>query len=87
MWQVKLPNRDLDVNAKIIFPPQNLNHPPPRILRRRRPVGNLHIHHQTLKIVPLRAPRHLVAQHAIHSSLPLCPQCPLWFEHFQRSES
>ncbi len=71
--KMKLPNRDLNIHSEIIFPPQNLDHPPARTLRRRRPLGNLNINHQALQIVPVPAPRHLLAQHAVDRfGLPLC---------------
>ena len=78
MRQMILANRDFHIHAEIILATQNLNHPSPRILRRRRPVGDLNVHYDPLKTVPLRPPRHLVTQHSIHGfSFPLCPPCPL----------
>ena len=65
MGQMKLADRDFNVDAEVVFPSENLDDAPPRILRRRRPVSNLHIHHHAFQIIPLRPPRHLVAQHAI----------------------
>ena len=83
MGQVKLADRDLDIDAEIILAPQNLNHPSARILRGRRPIGNLDVNHHALKIVPLHRRRSLGPEHAIdRRGLPLSPPCLLWFPPF-----
>ncbi len=64
MRQVELADDDLDVHAEVVFVAENLDHAAARILGRRGPVGDLHIHHQAFEIVPLAAAR-LFAEDAI----------------------
>ena len=67
MRQVMLADHDLDVRAEIVFVAQNLHHAPARILRGRRPVGDLNVHHNIFQIVPGGAPRRFLAQHAVRT--------------------
>ena len=64
MRQVELADDDLDVHAEVVFVAENLDDAAARILGRRGPVGDLHIHHQAFEIVPLAAAR-LFAEDAV----------------------
>src|SRR5262249_25075077 len=55
--QVVLANDDFDVNAEIIFIAENLNHASARILGGSGPIGNLHIHYDSIQIPQLAPPR------------------------------
>ena len=72
MRQMMLADHDLDVDAEIVFVAQNLHHPPARVLRGRRPVGDLDIHHDVFQVIPGCAPRRFLPQHAMRTSS--CPQ-------------
>src|SRR5205807_4262163 len=84
--QMKLANRDFDVDSEIVFAAKDLNDASARILCRRGPVGDLNVYHHAFEVVPLRAPHGFFAEHAILrlSLWPLCPEPALsgverWF--------
>ena len=68
--QVELADDDLDIDAEIVFVAENLDHPAAGILRRRRPVGDLHFHDHAFQVAPLVAAS-LLAENAISVGL-LC---------------
>ncbi len=55
MRQMVLADDDLDIDAEIVFVAEYLDHAAARILRGRRPIGDLHIDHQAFQVVPLAA--------------------------------
>ena len=55
MRQVVLANDDLDVDAEIVLVAEDLDHAAARVLGRRRPVGDLDVHHQAFEVVPFTA--------------------------------
>src|ERR1039458_9240422 len=57
MRQMKLTDDDLNVHAEVVFVAKNFVYAATRALSRRRPIGNLNIHHQAFEIVPFRAAR------------------------------
>ena len=62
-----LADHDLDVGAEIVFVTQNLHYPPAWILRGRRPVCDLDVHHNIFQIVPGNTTRRFLAQHAVRT--------------------
>ena len=61
---MKLANDDFDIDAKVVFIAENLDHAPARIAGRRRPLGDLYFDDHAFQIAPLVLSR-LGAQHAI----------------------
>src|ERR1035438_8661439 len=57
MRQVELADDDLNIHAEVVFVAENLDYAATRVLGRRRPIGNLNVHHQAFEIVPLTAAR------------------------------
>src|ERR1019366_5068471 len=57
MRQMKLTDDDLNVHAEVVFVAKNFDYAATRVLSRRRPIGNLNIHHQAFEIVPFPAAR------------------------------
>src|SRR6266480_2122484 len=66
MGQMKLADDDLNIHSKIIFISNNLNHAPASILRGTRPISDLDIHHNILKIVQIQTSGNFIPQHAIN---------------------
>jgi len=54
-------NDDLDVDAEVIFISDNFSDSSARLLCRRRPVGDLNIHHNSVEIAPIAATGGFVA--------------------------
>ena len=78
MRQMKFANDDLDIDAKIIFVADNFYHPPARILRGRRPVGDFDIDHDIFKVAPVGARGGFFAENAMFGpSLSLCARVSL----------
>ena len=50
---MKFANHDFDVHAEIVFLAQNLDHASARILRGRRPIGDLDVHYHAIQILPI----------------------------------
>src|ERR1700691_890073 len=69
MRQMELADGDLDVDAEVVLPSQNLNDSAPRTLRGRWPVSNLNVNHHAFKVIPLRASSGLITQHAVDGFL------------------
>src|SRR5271165_2580581 len=55
MWQVVLADDDLDIHAEVVFIAEDLDDAAARVLRRRRPIGDLDVNHQAFEVVPLAA--------------------------------
>src|SRR5208337_2041605 len=72
--QVKLADRDLYVDAKIVLPAQNFEDTATRVLRGSGPVCDFDVDHHAFKVVPVRMAGGFIAQHTIYgfSLRPLC---------------
>ena len=70
VWQMVLADHDFNIQAKIIFVAQYLDYTSARILRSRRPVGDLDINHNVFQIVWPGA-LYFFTQHAMHALLSL----------------
>ena len=65
MRQMKFADDDFDVDAEIVFVAEDLDHASARILRGRRPVGDLDVDDDAFEIVPFGAAGGFFAQNAI----------------------
>src|SRR5262249_10844063 len=55
MRQVEFTNDDLDIDAEVVLVTENFDDAPARVLRRRRPICDLHLDDDPFKIGPVRA--------------------------------
>ena len=65
VWQVKLADRNFDVDTEVVLVAEDFNDASARILRGSRPVGDFDVDGYALEIVPFGAVRSFVAKHSV----------------------